>query len=84
MQLLIRIVDAQLLETVLRKVLEPENVQEPDHFAGVLARVRPLVDVGDEPAEAFGVEGPGAGNKSDWGFMLSYHIFFGVIFIKFF
>ncbi len=57
MELLIRVVDAELLEGVGRKVLEAKDVKEAEELGWVLPWVRARVDVIDEPGEGSGVEG---------------------------
>ena len=55
-KLLIRVVDAELLERVRLEVLETEDVEDPDKLRRVLSGVGALVDVIDEPSKRPRVE----------------------------
>lgn len=60
-QLLVRVIDAQLLETIGIEVLEAKDIQHTEKPRYVLARIRAVVDVIDEPGEGPGVQGLGHG-----------------------
>ena len=55
-KLLIRVVNAELLERVHLEVLETEDVEDPDKLSRVLSGVGALVDVIDEPSKRPRVE----------------------------
>ena len=60
LQLLVGVVDAQLLEAVVREALEPEDVEQPDvvllrQLVGVVLAADEGVDPADEPVEGAGV-----------------------------
>ena len=55
-KLLVRVVDAELLERVRLEVLETEDVEDPDKLRRVLSGVGALVDVIDEPSKRPRVE----------------------------
>jgi len=56
MQLLVRIVDAELLEAVEREILEAKDVEHPEEPRAVLTRIRAVVDVMYQPSESARVE----------------------------
>ena len=60
-QLLVRVVDAELLERVLAEVLEAEDVEHSEEDAAVLARVGARVDLVHQPGEGARVESLGHG-----------------------
>lgn len=55
-QLLVRVVDAELFEAVQREVLESKDVENPEEPRDILTRVRAIVDMIDEPNEGAGIE----------------------------
>lgn len=55
-QLLVRIIDAELLEAVEREVLKAEDVEHPEKPRGILTRIRAVVHVIYEPGEGARVE----------------------------
>lgn len=55
-QLLIRVVDAELLEAVQREVLESKDIEDSKEPRDILARIRAVVDMVDLPSEGAGIE----------------------------
>lgn len=56
MQLLVRVIDAELLEAVQREVLEAEDIEDAEESRAILARICAVIDVIDEPGEGARVE----------------------------
>jgi len=55
-QLLVRVVDAELLKAIQRKILESEDIENPKESRDILTWVRAVVDVVDKPSESARVE----------------------------